>query len=85
MTGLFQFTCRLFAETEARFTSVERLISYGSGLELEGNDHAEEEVSPQWPKAGQITFENVKVCLVDSLILINLVEKHPRKHSVQAL
>ena len=28
MTGLFQFTVRLAIETEARFTSVQRIIDY---------------------------------------------------------
>ena len=49
--GLFQFTSRMVAECEARFTAVERITSYIETLpqepEAEGPDP-----EPEWPKVG---------------------------------
>ncbi|XP_072524361.1 ATP-binding cassette sub-family C member 5 isoform X2 [Salminus brasiliensis] len=63
LTGLFQFTVRLLSETEARFTSVERINHYIKNLETE----APRQVSgpstpaPDWPQQGSISFQNVEM------------------------
>ncbi|XP_036431516.1 multidrug resistance-associated protein 5 [Colossoma macropomum] len=63
LTGLFQFTVRLLSETEARFTSVERINHYIKNLETE----APRQVSgpsapdPNWPQQGSISFQNVEM------------------------
>ncbi|RUS76537.1 hypothetical protein EGW08_015692 [Elysia chlorotica] len=59
MTGLFQFTARLAVETEARFTSVQRMLEYC-------NDDSSESTSSlqpieTWPKRGSIQFKNVSM------------------------
>ncbi|XP_053311136.1 ATP-binding cassette sub-family C member 5-like isoform X2 [Spea bombifrons] len=62
LTGLFQFTARLMTETEARFTSVERISYYTENLESEGPHHIEETSPPDdWPQNGAITFQNVEM------------------------
>ncbi|XP_076047153.1 ATP-binding cassette sub-family C member 5-like isoform X2 [Oratosquilla oratoria] len=60
LSGIFQFTVRLSTETEARFTSVQRINNYIKGLLSEAPSILEShrpEVS--WPKRGRISFQNV--------------------------
>lgn len=63
LTGLFQFTVRLLTETEARFTSVERISHYIKCLETEAPKQSPEESAPapSWPQHGKITFQNVEM------------------------
>ncbi|XP_044141081.1 multidrug resistance-associated protein 5-like isoform X1 [Bufo gargarizans] len=71
LTGLFQFTVRLATETEARFTSVERINYYIENLESEAPHHIPEKSPPkEWPQNGGITFENVEMRYRDSLPLV---------------
>ena len=62
MTSLLQFTVRQVAETEARFTSVERISYYirsvPSEAELEIPDR---KPAPDWPNGGVIKMSGVKV------------------------
>ncbi|XP_055033571.2 ATP-binding cassette sub-family C member 5 [Misgurnus anguillicaudatus] len=72
LTGLFQFTVRLLPETEARFTSVERINHYIKNLEGEGPRQvagASSETS-RWPQEGRITFQNVEMKYRDDLPLV---------------
>ena len=62
MTGLFQFCCRLASETEARFTSVERLSHYVVNLEHEGPFENDKKLPIEWPSTGKIDFVDVEVC-----------------------
>ena len=59
ITGLFQFTCRLAAETESRFTSVERMDHYARCLEHEG-PFEKGNAPANWPSDGRIEFVDVK-------------------------
>uniref|UniRef100_A0A8C1I6G8 ATP-binding cassette sub-family C member 5 n=1 Tax=Cyprinus carpio TaxID=7962 RepID=A0A8C1I6G8_CYPCA len=61
LTGLFQFTVRLLSETEARFTSVERINHY---IKVEAP------VTHAWPEEGRITFQNVEMRYRDDLPLV---------------
>ncbi|KAM9375837.1 ATP-binding cassette sub-family C member 5 [Pholidichthys leucotaenia] len=63
LTGLFQFTVRLLTETEARFTSVERINHYIKSLESEAPRQSPEAAAsaPSWPQEGKITFQNVEM------------------------
>lgn len=47
--GLFQFTSRMLAECEARFTAVERITSY---IETLPEEHTDSKVEPpaSWPE-----------------------------------
>ncbi|GFO45549.1 multidrug resistance-associated protein 5 [Plakobranchus ocellatus] len=59
MSGLFQFTARLAVETEARFTSVQRMLEYC-------NDDTKEPIATsrlktEWPVGGSILFQNVSL------------------------
>ncbi|XP_047739552.1 ATP-binding cassette sub-family C member 5 [Hyalella azteca] len=58
LSGIFQYTVRLSTETEARFTSVERIQSYIETLESEGQ-HSEVIPPATWPTHGRICFRNV--------------------------
>ncbi|XP_075056250.1 ATP-binding cassette sub-family C member 5-like [Mixophyes fleayi] len=71
LTGLFQFTVRLVTETEARFTSVERINYYIENLESEAPLCIPEK-SPleEWPQHGAIKFENVEMRYRDNLPLV---------------
>uniref|UniRef100_A0A8C6TCW1 Si:ch211-221f10.2 n=1 Tax=Neogobius melanostomus TaxID=47308 RepID=A0A8C6TCW1_9GOBI len=53
------FLLRLLAETEARFTSVERISHYIKSAP-----------APSWPQQGQITFQNVEMCYRHDLPLV---------------
>ncbi|KAM4699734.1 ATP-binding cassette sub-family C member 5-like [Discoglossus pictus] len=71
LTGLFQFTVRLATETEARFTSVERINHYIKNLESEAPLHIKEKCpSVGWPQNGAIKFENVEMRYRDNLPLV---------------
>uniref|UniRef100_A0A8C5LQJ0 ATP-binding cassette sub-family C member 5 n=1 Tax=Leptobrachium leishanense TaxID=445787 RepID=A0A8C5LQJ0_9ANUR len=71
LTGLFQFTVRLATETEARFTSVERINYYIENLDSETPSHRHETSPPSnWPQQGKIRFENVKMRYRENLPLV---------------
>ncbi|KAI1884962.1 hypothetical protein AGOR_G00215300 [Albula goreensis] len=72
LTGLFQFTVRLLSETEARFTSVERINHYIKTLETEAPRHISGPSSPDscWPQEGNICFKNVEMRYRDNLPLV---------------
>ncbi|KAM4795961.1 MIT domain-containing protein 1 [Rhinophrynus dorsalis] len=71
LTGLFQFTVRLATETEARFTSVERINYYVENLECEAPLRIQEKSPPDgWPQEGEIRFENVEMRYRDRLPLV---------------
>ncbi|XP_014346313.1 ATP-binding cassette sub-family C member 5-like isoform X2 [Latimeria chalumnae] len=71
LTGLFQFTVRLASESEARFTSVERINQYITKLESEGPLQIKETAPvPTWPQKGHIMFEKVEMRYRDNLPLV---------------
>ncbi|MGH0138977.1 UNVERIFIED_CONTAM: hypothetical protein FKN15_000218 [Acipenser sinensis] len=71
LTGLFQFTVRLLAESEARFTSVERISHYIKNLECEGIRHVPDSTpAPSWPQEGGIRFKDVEMRYHDKLPLV---------------
>ncbi|XP_053563670.1 ATP-binding cassette sub-family C member 5 [Bombina bombina] len=71
LTGLFQFTVRLATETEAKFTSVERINNYIKTLEPEAPLHIKENNPPKdWPQKGTIVFENVEMRYREKLPLV---------------
>uniref|UniRef100_A0AAQ4P948 Si:ch211-221f10.2 n=1 Tax=Gasterosteus aculeatus aculeatus TaxID=481459 RepID=A0AAQ4P948_GASAC len=72
LTGLFQFTVRLLTETEARFTSVERINHYIKCLESEAPRQSPEADAPDpsWPQQGSITFQDVEMRYRDNLPLV---------------
>uniref|UniRef100_UPI00358FE290 ATP-binding cassette sub-family C member 12 isoform X2 n=1 Tax=Myxine glutinosa TaxID=7769 RepID=UPI00358FE290 len=59
LTGMLQFCVRMGTETEARFTSVERITDYIERCEEEDEGKTETVALPQsWPSEGKITFLN---------------------------
>ncbi|XP_006884122.1 PREDICTED: multidrug resistance-associated protein 5 isoform X2 [Elephantulus edwardii] len=71
LTGLFQFTVRLAAETEARFTSVERINHYIKTLSLEAPARIKNKAPPpDWPQEGEVTFENAEMRYRENLPLV---------------
>lgn len=71
LTGLFQFTVRLASETEARFTSVERINHYIKTLSLEAPARIKNKAPPHdWPQEGEITFENAEMRYRENLPLV---------------
>ncbi|XP_078514280.1 ATP-binding cassette sub-family C member 5-like isoform X2 [Lissotriton helveticus] len=71
LTGLFQFTVRLASESEARFTSVERIHHYINTLEPEAPPCGILYSPPQcWPQEGAIKFQNVEMCYRKDLPLV---------------
>uniref|UniRef100_A0A1A7WFJ8 ATP-binding cassette sub-family C member 5 n=1 Tax=Iconisemion striatum TaxID=60296 RepID=A0A1A7WFJ8_9TELE len=72
LTGLFQFTVRLLTETEARFTSVERINHYIKSLDSEAPRQSPEATTPapSWPQQGKITFQDVNMRYRDNLPLV---------------
>ncbi|KAM4621218.1 ATP-binding cassette sub-family C member 5 [Polymixia lowei] len=72
LTGLFQFTVRLLSETEARFTSVERINHYIKGLESEAprKSQGPSAPAPSWPQMGRISFRDVEMRYRDDLPLV---------------
>ncbi|CAC5405400.1 ABCC5 [Mytilus coruscus] len=70
MTGLFQFSIRMAIETEARFTSVERLNHYSREVESEGDSIIKGQRPPNnWPSDGCISFKKLKMKYRDNLPL----------------
>uniref|UniRef100_A0A8C2G665 Si:ch211-221f10.2 n=1 Tax=Cyprinus carpio TaxID=7962 RepID=A0A8C2G665_CYPCA len=67
LTGLFQFTVRLLSETEARFTSVERINHY---IKVEAPICGSSALVSSWPEEGRITFQNVEMRYRDDLPLV---------------
>ncbi|XP_072251470.1 ATP-binding cassette sub-family C member 5 [Leuresthes tenuis] len=72
LTGLFQFTVRLLTETEARFTSVERINHYIKSLDSEAPKQSCEAATPapSWPQQGKLTFQDVSMCYRRDLPLV---------------
>ncbi|KAF6117122.1 ATP binding cassette subfamily C member 5 [Phyllostomus discolor] len=71
LTGLFQFTVRLATETEARFTSVERINHYIQTLSLEAPARIKNKAPPaDWPQEGEVTFENAEMRYQENLPLV---------------
>ncbi|XP_044529198.1 multidrug resistance-associated protein 5 isoform X1 [Gracilinanus agilis] len=71
LTGLFQFTVRLASETEARFTSVERINHYIKTLALEAPARIKNKTPPpDWPQEGEIVFENAEMRYRENLPLV---------------
>ncbi|XP_045395745.1 ATP-binding cassette sub-family C member 5 isoform X4 [Lemur catta] len=71
LTGLFQFTVRLASETEARFTSVERIDHYIKTLSLEAPARIKNKAPPpDWPQEGEVTFENAEMRYRENLPLV---------------
>ncbi|XP_012709178.2 multidrug resistance-associated protein 5 [Fundulus heteroclitus] len=72
LTGLFQFTVRLLTETEARFTSVERINHYITSLDSEAPRQSPEAATPapSWPQQGEISFQDVSMRYRDHLPLV---------------
>ncbi|XP_053314480.1 ATP-binding cassette sub-family C member 5 [Spea bombifrons] len=71
LTGLFQFTVRLASETEARFTSVERISHYIKTLALEAPARIKNKAPPaDWPQEGEIAFENAEMRYRENLPLV---------------
>ncbi|XP_042240635.1 multidrug resistance-associated protein 5-like isoform X3 [Homarus americanus] len=62
LSGIFQYTVRLSTETEARFTSVQRINNYSTGLVSEAPAIIESK-RPEvtWPKHGRISFRKVQM------------------------
>ncbi|KAK3096260.1 hypothetical protein FSP39_025059 [Pinctada imbricata] len=70
LTGLFQFTIRMAIETEARFTSVERLIYYNRSAPSEAPGIIKDKRPPgDWPADGSIVFSKVKLRYRENLPL----------------
>ncbi|CAL8305027.1 unnamed protein product [Arctogadus glacialis] len=74
LTGLFQFTVRLLSETEARFTSVERINHYIKNLESEAprqiTGGTSSPAAPGWPQRGSLSFRDVDMRYRDDLPLV---------------
>ncbi|XP_064418374.1 multidrug resistance-associated protein 5 isoform X3 [Latimeria chalumnae] len=71
LTGLFQFTVRLSSETEARFTSVERIDHYIKTLTLEAPARIKNKSPPAaWPQEGEIVFEDAEMRYRENLPLV---------------
>ncbi|KAM6388822.1 ATP-binding cassette sub-family C member 5 isoform 5-T6 [Pluvialis apricaria] len=71
LTGLFQFTVRLASETEARFTSVERIDHYIKTLSLEAPARIKNKSPPlDWPQEGEVVFENAEMRYRENLPLV---------------
>ncbi|XP_042864040.1 multidrug resistance-associated protein 5-like isoform X6 [Penaeus japonicus] len=62
LSGIFQYTVRLSTETEARFTSVQRISNYTRCLASEAPAIIESKrPEPNWPKYGRISYRNVQL------------------------
>ncbi|XP_060779435.1 multidrug resistance-associated protein 5 isoform X2 [Neoarius graeffei] len=71
LTGLFQFTVRLASETEARFTSVERIHHYIESLSLEAPARVKNKAPPSdWPQEGKVVFDSVEMKYREDLPLV---------------
>ena len=55
----------MYADIEARFTSVERLDHYLKTLKREGDFETHDKtLKKEWPRHGGVEFENVSVCFL---------------------
>ncbi|XP_040902367.1 multidrug resistance-associated protein 5 isoform X2 [Toxotes jaculatrix] len=71
LTGLFQFTVRLASETEARFTSVERIHHYIQSLSQEAPARVKGQAPPaDWPQQGELVFREVEMRYQENLPLV---------------
>ncbi|XP_076590730.1 ATP-binding cassette sub-family C member 5 isoform X5 [Chaetodon auriga] len=71
LTGLFQFTVRLASETEARFTSVERIHHYIQSLSQEAPARLKGRAPPaDWPKQGELVLREVDMRYQENLPLV---------------
>ncbi|XP_033097216.1 multidrug resistance-associated protein 5-like [Anneissia japonica] len=71
ITGMFQFLVIMASETEARFTSVERILNYVRDLKPEAPATIEEtKPTAEWPQKGKIQFKNYKMRYRDGLPLV---------------
>uniref|UniRef100_A0A3P9MUY4 ATP-binding cassette sub-family C member 5 n=1 Tax=Poecilia reticulata TaxID=8081 RepID=A0A3P9MUY4_POERE len=71
LTGLFQFTVRLASETEARFTSVERIHHYIQSLSQEAPARVKGQAPPpDWPQQGELVFRDVEMRYQENLPLV---------------
>ncbi|KAK2846457.1 hypothetical protein Q5P01_009456 [Channa striata] len=71
LTGLFQFTVRLASETEARFTSVERIHYYIQSLSQEAPARVKDRAPPAyWPQQGELVFKEVDMKYQENLPLV---------------
>ncbi|XP_063866904.1 ATP-binding cassette sub-family C member 5-like isoform X1 [Scylla paramamosain] len=62
LSGIFQYTVRLSTETEARFTSVQRLDNCSKVLVSEASSITESKrADPLWPKYGRISYKKVQL------------------------
>ncbi|KAK2719862.1 hypothetical protein QYM36_005364 [Artemia franciscana] len=59
--GMLQYTVRLAAETESRFTSFQRLYNTEKTMESEGNTIAEKVPPKNWPNSGEVEFIEVRL------------------------
>ncbi|PVD18522.1 hypothetical protein C0Q70_21071 [Pomacea canaliculata] len=70
MTGLFQFTVRMAIESEARFTSVQRILDYSKTIKPEAPPIIFDKRPPMdWPRYGGVKFKNVQMRYRDNLPL----------------
>uniref|UniRef100_A0A3B5AUS3 ATP-binding cassette sub-family C member 5 n=1 Tax=Stegastes partitus TaxID=144197 RepID=A0A3B5AUS3_9TELE len=71
LTGLFQFTVRLASETEARFTSVERIHHYIQSLSQEAPARVRGRPPlMDWPQQGELVFKEVEMRYQENLPLV---------------
>ncbi|KAM8769319.1 ATP-binding cassette sub-family C member 5 isoform 2-T4 [Acanthopagrus schlegelii] len=71
LTGLFQFTVRLASETEARFTSVERIHHYIQSLSQEAPARVKGRSPPaDWPQQGELVLQDVDMRYQENLPLV---------------
>uniref|UniRef100_A0AAX7SQ83 ATP-binding cassette sub-family C member 5 n=1 Tax=Astatotilapia calliptera TaxID=8154 RepID=A0AAX7SQ83_ASTCA len=71
LTGLFQFTVRLASETEARFTSVERIHHYIQSLSQEAPARVKGRAPPpDWPQEGELVMKDVEMRYQENLPLV---------------
>lgn len=61
LAGFFQFTARLAVETEARFTSVQRILEYCDLTDLEPSTANSSKIQSNWLTDGAIKFSNVNL------------------------
>lgn len=60
LAGMLQFTTRLLAEVESRFTSVERIANYMTTLPSEAPaERPDFKAEAAWPSKGEIVFQDV--------------------------
>ncbi|GMI11824.1 hypothetical protein TrVE_jg6531 [Triparma verrucosa] len=71
VTGLMNWTVRMGCETEARITSVERIVEYSELQEVEASPIVEDYRPPQnWPTKGDIILENLSMRYREGLPLV---------------